>query len=343
MKYNGMKNKRYISQFVFALLSTCMLFITSCSEGGLMGGSNLGGKSGELLIVINDEYKNSQTSETVTEIMNQYEIGLTQSEAPFSILMISRNHFSSVFRSHRNILFIDINKKFTSPLVQFKKNVWTKQQNYIGVGVESPEKLLEILKLRHDNIIDFFVQAEIERFKLAYHSMPGNKVRTLVQQHLNIRLDIPEGYEINKQAPGFMWISFESNEHSQGLLIYERAYRDTMQLEKWKLLQYRDSITKAYIPGPSKGSYMTTEYIVPIQYKVGRYVNNDYTVELRGKWRVEHDFMGGPFVSYSFVDNSKKRLVTIEGYVYYPNKSKRNFVRQLQAICQSVRFVEGAK
>ena len=94
---------------------------TSCTNGGLLGGSDLGGKAGELLIVINDEYKNSQTSESITEIMNQYELGLTQSEPPFSILMISRNHFSSVFRSHRNILFIDIHKKFTSPIVQFKK------------------------------------------------------------------------------------------------------------------------------------------------------------------------------------------------------------------------------
>lgn len=338
-----MKNNKLYTYSLGVVASILMLFVVSCTDGGMMGGSNLGGKSGELLIVINDEYKNSQTSESVNEIMSQYEIGLTQSEAPFSILMISRNHFSSVFRSHRNIMFIDINKKFSSPLVQFKKDVWTKQQNYIGVGVESPEKLLEILKLRHENIIDFFVQAEIDRYKLAYQSMPSNKVKNAVQQHMNFRLDMPEGYEINKKESGFMWISYESNEHSQGILIYERPYKDTMQLEKWKLLQYRDSITKVHIPGPSKGSYMTTEYIVPIQNKVGRYINNDYTVELRGKWRVEHDFMGGPFVSYSFVDNSKKRLITIEGYVYYPNKSKRNFVRQLQAICQSVRFVDGNK
>ena len=44
-----MKNNRFIFQFVFTLLSTCMLFITSCSEGGLMGGSNLGGNRSELL------------------------------------------------------------------------------------------------------------------------------------------------------------------------------------------------------------------------------------------------------------------------------------------------------
>ena len=135
-----------------------------------------------------------------------------------------------------------------------------------------------------------------------------------------------------------MWISLETKDLSQGLLIYSRPFKDTLQLEKWKLLAYIDSIAKAHIPGPSKGSYMTTEYILPIQQKIGRYINNDYTIELRGKWRVEYDFMAGPFVSYSFVDKNLNNLVTIEGYVYYPNKSKRNFVRQLQAVCQSVSF-----
>ena len=308
----------------------------SCSDGSLIGGSKLVGKPGELLIVINDEYKNAEISVTVTEIMNQYEMGLTQAESPFNIIMISSNHFSSIFRPHRNILFIDINKKHILPKVQFKKNLWTKQQSYIGIEAQNTKELVEVLKKRHDNIIDFFIKAEVERYSIAYQEIPNKKLQNAVLEHLNLNITIPEGFIINKQAPGFMWISYETKDHSQGLLIYERPYTDTMQIEKYSLLSYRDSITKAYIPGPSKGSYMTTEYILPTQLKVGRYICNDYTVELRGKWRVENDFMGGPFINYSFVDNKSKRLVSIEGYVYYPNKSKRNFMRQLQAICQSI-------
>ena len=83
---------------------------------------------------------------------------------------------------------------------------------------------------------------------------------------------------------------------------------------------------------------MTTEYILPTQYKVGKYILDDFTVELRGKWRVENDFMAGPFTSYTFCNPGKNKLITIEGYVYYPNKEKRNFMRQLQAICRSVYF-----
>lgn len=300
--------------------------------------SSLGGRPGELLIVINDEFKNSEASVSVNDIMNQYEIGLTQSESPFNILMISKNHFSSTFRGHRNILSIDINKKYKNPEIQFKKNLWSKDQSYIGIGVESPEKLIAFLKERHDNIIDFFINAEIGRYIETYKEIPNTQLQNSVFQNFNFNISLPEGYQLNKQRKGFMWISLETKDLSQGLLIYSRPFKDTLQLEKWKLLAYRDSIAKAHIPGPSKGSYMTTEYILPIQQKIGRYINNDYTIELRGKWRVEYDFMAGPFVSYSFVDKNLNNIVTIEGYVYYPNKSKRNFVRQLQAVCQSVSF-----
>jgi hypothetical protein len=315
-----------------------MFTLISCSNGGIFGGSTLSGKPGELLIVINDEYKNSEVSVSVNEIMNQYEIGLTQSESPFNILMISTNHFSNVFRPHRNILFIDINSKYNKPQINFRKDLWTKDQSYVGIRVKDAASLEKILKLRHDNIIDYFIKAEINRYIASYQEAPDKKIQNAVKTNMNLMISIPEGYEINKQTKGFTWLSLETKDYSQGIIIYDRPYKDTNQLNKWPLLTYRDSIVKVHIPGPTKGSYMTTEYILPVQYKVGRYVGNNYSVELRGKWRVEHDFMAGPFISYSFVDSTKKRLFTIEGYVYYPHKSKRNYMRQLQAICQSVSF-----
>lgn len=316
-----------------------IILLNACSNGGsFFGMSNISGKTGELLIVIDDEYKNTSVGEKVLEIFTQQEVGLTQAESSFSILLISKNHFSSTFRTHRNILFLEVDKKHTDTL-NFKKNVWVRQQNFVSARAKSADNLLALLEKKEQPIVDFYIDAEIERFKSAYSSHPNMKVKKSVQSHLGIEINMPEGYEINKIDEGFMWISLESEEHSQGIILYERPYKDTLQLEKWKLLEQRDKITQAHIPGPSKGSYMTTEYIIPIQHKIGRYIQNAYTVELRGKWRVEHDFMGGPFVSYSFVDTTKNRLITIEGYVYYPNKNKRNLIRQLQAICQSARCV----
>ena len=64
-----------------------------------------------------------------------------------------------------------------------------------------------------------------------------------------------------------------------------------------------------------------------------------YYAELRGLWRLEGDFMGGPFVSLSTVDEVRNRIVTVEGYVYSPKKDKRNFLRQVEAILYTLDFI----
>ena len=59
---------------------------------------------------------------------------------------------------------------------------------------------------------------------------------------------------------------------------------------------------------------------------------------MRGLWKVQNDFMGGPFVSLTVLDPSKKRVVTVEGNVYAPKNNKRNYIRQLEAMIYSLEF-----
>lgn len=325
-----------MKKFLFACIIP--LFFTAC--GGGFGGSTMTGEPGELLVVINDEFKNSETGEKVCEFLNEEEIGLTQAEPPFSIILISRNNFSASFRNYRNILFLDVDRKYEKPQIQYRKDLWAQHQAYTSIGAQTPKELIEALEIKHTAIIEYFILAEIERYQNLYKQAKNHNqiAEKAVKDKFNMNISIPNGYNVNKEADGFMWLSLESKVHSQGLIIYERPYKDTAQFGKTSLLNYRDSIVKIHIPGPSDGSYMTTEYILPQQYKVGTYVNEDYTIELRGKWRVEHDFMAGPFTSYSFCNPEKNKIITVEGYVYYPNKEKRNFMRQLQAISRSVSF-----
>lgn len=325
--------KQHIKTILFLLGIVCF---SSCKNG--IGGSSLTGEPGELLVVINDEYKNSETGEFVCSILNEEEIGLTQSESPFSIILISQNNFSSVFRNYRNILVLNVDKKYTNTQIQYRKDLWTQHQAYVSIGANNPEELKNAISTKKNNIIEYFISAEIDRYQQLYKSANNQLVEKAIKKQFGLNISVPNGFNINKIDNDFMWISLESKVHSQGLILYERPYTDTAQFNKTNLLNYRDSIVKVHIPGPSDGSYMTTEYILPIQRKVGKYIYDDYTIELRGKWRVENDFMAGPFTSYTFCNPEKNKLYTIEGYVYYPNKEKRNFMRQLQAICRSVTF-----
>ena len=43
------------------------------------------------------------------------------------------------------------------------------------------------------------------------------------------------------------------------------------------------------------------------------------------------DFMGGPYVSHTRLDEKNQRIITAEIFVYSPDKMKRNLVRQMEA------------
>jgi hypothetical protein len=59
---------------------------------------------------------------------------------------------------------------------------------------------------------------------------------------------------------------------------------------------------------------------------------------MRGLWRLVNDFMGGPYISLAELDASNQRVVVAFGYVYAPGKSKRNFLKQVEAMIYSLKL-----
>ena len=69
-----------------------------------------------------------------------------------------------------------------------------------------------------------------------------------------------------------------------------------------------------------------------------QFVDGAYVREMRGLWTVEGDFMGGPFVSWTFIDEPRNRLATVFGFVYAPKVDKRNHIRRVESILHTVSF-----
>ena len=55
---------------------------------------------------------------------------------------------------------------------------------------------------------------------------------------------------------------------------------------------------------------------------------------------MENGFMGGPFVSLTTLDKKRNRVVTIEGYVFAPKFKKRDYIKEVEAIIYSTKFLE---
>ncbi|MDX9729940.1 MAG: DUF4837 family protein, partial [Bacteroidales bacterium] len=60
-------------------------------------------------------------------------------------------------------------------------------------------------------------------------------------------------------------------------------------------------------------------------------------IEMRGLWTLEGGFMGGPFISYAFIDSASSRAVVVTGFVYAPREEKRELLRQVEALMYTVK------
>lgn len=320
-----------------------MFTVQSCDTktGKSLKPRSIGNTSEVLVVLQNSELQNGQVGHVIEEYLEREQYGLMQPEPLFDLAFITVNNFSEMFQKHRNILIVEIKSEAASTMVEAYEDRWSSPQRIIKITSPSKEAFVEAFPNYSDEIIKDYSDAERERILSVFRPSSKNKVSTEVAKTFNMNMTIPQGFYVAKKEPGFMWIRKEVTENSQGLVIISEPYVDKAQFSVNSIIARTNRELLQYVPGSSDGSYMKIngEFIEP-SWKQVEGIATDYTIEIRGVWDVENDFMGGPMVSYTFADPDSEDIITIMGYVYNPNKKKRNLLRQMEAIIYSTQFRE---
>ena len=237
----------------------------------------------------------------------------------------------------RMCMLVDIK----NPLVETQKNWQSEPQFVIRITASSPESWVKTFESQRDGLKLLFDKNERARFQDFFRPTTDVKIVQQLKKRFGVSMNVPEGYFIGIDKDDFMWIRKETDKMSMAFMIYELPYKDTADLNPDNIIRVRDSIVKKYIPGPIDGTYMTTdkEFLTPVFETLPDFPAG-YAVETRGLWNVVGDFMAGPFVSYSIVNPENTKIITAEGWIYYPNKEKRDLLRQQESILYSLRFTE---
>ena len=118
--------------------------------------------------------------------------------------------------------------------------------------------------------------------------------------------------------------------------MHQEDYKNKNQFEKSKIISVKDSLGKIYLTGKRDSSFMkTVENEISKTMDTSFYINNKYVKQIKGCWRMENDKMGGPFLSYSWLNSKKTKIITAQGYLYAPNFEKSKYLRELEAIIVS--------
>lgn len=321
------------------LLILISVFI-SCDDLNERVLPSISGKSGDLLVVVDSNYWNNKTGEAIQEIFSKEQAGLPQREALFNLIKIPHRSFARIFHTTRNIIMVKIkpNKKTK---ITVTEDVWSKTQMVVTITAPNDEVAAQTIAKNGETLLDYFNGKERERLQTKYRPNRNSKNAKNLEKKLKLKIDIDDLYIIAKEEKDFIWLRKEKNvgEHpvSQGILIYTYPYVSDSTFEVSKLVNKRNEVTEKHVEGGAKGSYMQT-YLEYIPREKELNLKGVYAKELRGLWHMKGDFMGGPFISFSMVDEKRNRVITIDGYVYAPKFDKREFIRELEALALTVNF-----
>ena len=332
--------KRHL-HIVATLVLACLM--TSCGDKPRTAKKDrsAGGTAEILVVTQNDEQWNGMVGDSIRHFFLDYQYGLPQPEAQNDLAHINVSGFSDMFKKHKCILQVEIDPQIEKAKAETATDLWAAPQRYVKITAPSLQSWVDLFESQKTIYKMWFDEVERERILSVFRPSVDNNLVEAIAQKMGFTLTVPQGFYLAKNEPDFMWLRKELERSSACIVIYQTPYIDTAQFSANSLVAMRNMMLQKHIPGPLEGSYMSTEteFVPPLVTYVADFPAG-YAVEMRGMWKVENDFMGGPFVSYTFADSRTGNLVTVEGYYYEPNQKKRNQLLQLEAILYSLKFVE---
>lgn len=297
------------------------------------------GSLGEVLVVIDEHWRERPEGQALMEILRQPMVALPQNEAIFTVSSTPHRAFSGTMKTYRNLIIVNLGSDVEKEGVRyFGSTSFAQNQAMIHINAKTPEKFIELVRDEEIKIVGYILRHERERILSSFNTIIDASLSQTVLDQWGMSMTIPNIMRKNAGTGKFTWLSHETASLSQGIMIYSFDYVGEGTFSREYLLNKRDSILRYNIPGPSEGSYMGTELDLPVTYK--RFtLNNHETVELRGLWKTVGDIMGGPFVLFAHHDKANNRVVVTDGYVYLPEEpKKRNYIWQLESLFYSVEF-----
>jgi hypothetical protein len=303
---------------------------------------NISGRPGEMVVVISKDHWKGEFGTAMFETLAQPQLGLPAEEPLFDITQIPHEAFSDIFLTTRNLIVVNIGSNQKTNEVVYQNNVYAHLQAFVTINANNTAEALSLFKSNTDKILGFFVGAERNRLLYSYERIYEKAVSNTTKDKFGLDIRMIPGSNVVENRDDFMWIRFETPEISQGIFIYTFPYESDSTFTRDYLLAKRNIILKKNVPGPTEGSYMTTDSETQILFNILK-KNGNYSSEARGLWKVENDFMGGPFIQFATLDLLNRKVIVIDGYVYAPSKNKRNLLRQVEAMIYSAKFINQAE
>ena len=290
------------------------------------------GRAGELLVVLDEAEWTGELGAAIKEVFAAEIAGLPQIEPYFELIYVKPQAFGKLFRTHRNILMFEPKDTLKRT---FRSNVWAEQQELLYFGGADFKAHLDFLKTNGKALRDELRQREMKRIQAGYKKVLEGKIKEDLAKK-GYKMLVPADFMLAYADEDSIWMRREIPTGTQGIILALLPYDDSMNLTALDILSLRDSLCAKHVAGEIDGSYMQTE----MQYlpEVESFEHQGmFTTSIRGLWRMEGDFMGGPFYTWVMLDEERSQIVFVDAFTFAPKMDKRIPMLQLEAIVSSLK------
>ena len=316
-----------------SIITILFLLLSSCTKSDKVTLVESSGRINHVLIVIKNSDWQGKVGDALRDIITTPIVGLPQEEYQFSVNQIPPRAFKKLFKRTRNILFIGYD---SIPNFYTNSNIYASPQTTLTILGKNKDDLIDNINSHKDELISTFKKTDLKVYQKNITKKHHKLKNIETFNKLGFTLKLPLTYNMVEDNGDFLWYRNEISKGLLNIIAYEIPYTSLEEeFNVSNIIKIRDSIGKKYIPGQFDDTYMLTEHQVkPITKEVT--LSEKEAIETRGLWLIKDDFMGGPFVSYTFNDKKNNRLLIIEGFSYSPSAKKRDFVFELEAILKTI-------
>ena len=292
------------------LFAFSFLFLLSCNEGRKTLPKSTG-SGNEIVLVISDAIWNKYPSKAIKEIFTEDYPGLQQSESFFNVIKINPTDFSAIFKTHQNIILISETQKQGST-----KDLWARPQLVIGMQWNNEDNEKEFLK-KCKKYRDIFYQSQLNRVAEKFTKKNQN-----IKNNFGIHVKIPSEYTIIIDSTNIFWATFnpQKSDLIKQIMVFNLDVNEINFQEN--LINKIDSVLERALKGNGENNFVQIEKRFPLEVS-----NNTY----RGLWKMNQEFMGGPFLMKIQKKNEGEVIVSI-GIVFAPGKPKKHFMIEMEAL-----------
>jgi hypothetical protein len=345
--------------FLFPLIATLLAGCESWDdEKSLPPGR---GRPGEVLLVIDSLKWHNRIGSELRITFNETVEGLPRDQSMFELRHVAPFDFKSILLHARNLVLLiplydetsqdlrmrnffnksSIDSMGANPdlFIVIKRNLFATDQQVMFLIGRSPGDFVDKIIRNREAIRKFFNDVEERR---AARNLYAIKEEKIISSHLkkeyNFDMRVPYSFKIAQNSENFVWLRLPGQQIDKNIVIISKDYLDIKEFELEDLLRWRNEVFREQIFGDPENpeSYVKTETIIP---PVSRKVtfNGKYSIQIRGLWKTNNISMGGPFISYAFVDQALNRLYYIEGFIYSPGEDQRELMRETDVTLKTFR------